>query len=147
MNLNAQFNVDPSVWGPHMWATIHTLALKADADNEIEPYNEFINSLLFLLPCDACRLDYTKYCGLHGNPVVGTAFDWSVRLHNYVNEKLGRPTYTIEQARAQWTDSHCSYKCQNTKAIVEATQTFGSAYTFVFALVILVIVYALYKRK
>jgi len=150
MNLNAPFNVDPAVWGPHMWATIHTLALKADADNEIEAYNEFLNSLLFLLPCDACRQDYTKFVGSNGNPVVGTAFHWSLRLHNYVNEKLGRPAYTLEQARAQWTDSHCSYKCQSaevTKAFVEGSKTFGSAYTFVLAIVILVIVYVLYKRK
>lgn len=145
MNLNAQFNVDPSVWGPHVWATIHTLALKADADNEIEAYNEFLNSLLFLLPCDACRLDFTKYVNSVGNPVVGQAFHWSQQLHNHVNRKLGKREYTVDEARAQWTDSHCSYKCQN-DALVQATNTFGSTYTFVFVAMFLILLYALYKR-
>lgn len=131
------------MWGPHMWATIHTLALKADSDYEIEPYNEFLNSLLFLLPCDSCRLDFNKYYNAKGSAVVGEAFHWSVDLHNHVNQKLGKPVFTLEQARSNWNNSHCSYKCQTDKI----EKSFGSLYAFAFVAVILVVVYYFYKRK
>lgn len=111
MSANADFNIDPSVWGPHLWATIHTLALKADSDGEVGPYLEFINSLLFLLPCETCRLDFTKWYKDNGDPVASEAFEWSVKLHNYVNRKLGKPIVTEIQARQQWNSDLCSYSC------------------------------------
>ena len=146
MNLNAPFSIDPTVWGPHLWASIHTLALKADADYEVEPYLQFLNSLLFLLPCDSCRLDFNKYFANHESPVVGEAFHWSIDLHNHVNKKLGKKTLSMDEARAQWTNSNCSYQC--TKAFVKPIEeSFGSIYTFVAAAVLLVFIYLLYKRK
>lgn len=117
MNANApKFNIDPKVWGPHLWATIHTLALRADSDNEIGPYLEFINSLLFLLPCDTCRQDFVKWYHAHGDPYEGQAFEWSVDLHNYVNQKLSKPLMSVEQSRGLWTSDLCSYSCTDNRA-------------------------------
>jgi hypothetical protein len=108
------FNIEPRKWGPHLWATLHTLALKADADNEVEAYLEFVNSLFFLLPCDACRADFMKWYNANGGPLVGQAFEWSVSLHNHVNRKLGYSEMTVEEARAEWNSDLCSYSCNRT---------------------------------
>lgn len=152
-NGNAQFNVDPSVWGPHMWATIHTLALKADSDAEVGPYLEFINSLLFLLPCDSCRADFTKWYSIHGDPLLGQAFEWSVKLHNYVNAKLNKPVVTEIQARTQWNSDLCQYSCtgatnsnssSNVQSSVQSTVHWTSA-VVIFA--VLVTIVLLWRKK
>ena len=113
-NAASEFDVDPSAWGPHVWATMHTLALKADADSKLGPFLEFLNSLTFLLPCGACRHDYSKYYSANGPPLQGEAFQWTVKLHNWVSAKLGGHRYqdwTVEEAREQWSSNNCSYKC------------------------------------
>ena len=105
-------NIDPTVWGPHLWATIHTLALKADSDLESLAYGNFLNSLHFLLPCNACKHDFSKYVSAHGYPNIGNAFEWSVNFHNNVNRKLGKNIFTTEEARSQWFSDSCSYSCK-----------------------------------
>jgi hypothetical protein len=148
MNLNARapgtpgdLSIDPSVWGPHVWATLHTLALKADADLEITAFNNFLNSLLFLLPCSSCKHDFSKYVSAHGYPELATAFDWTVKLHNHVNAKLGKPSLTVDEAYASWFSDSCSYTCKNTKQ----TST-NDKFAFILVGLIVVIILARYVR-
>lgn len=42
-------------WGPPIWATIHILSLIANASQ----YEEFLNLLTFLLPCEKCKRNLT----------------------------------------------------------------------------------------
>ena len=153
-----EFSVDPSTWGPHVWATMHTLALKADADSELGPFLEFLNSLTFLLPCGACRHDYSKYYSTNGPPVQGEAFAWTVKLHNWVSAKLwqrslGHKPYqewTIEEARANWTSSNCSYKCQ-TRQLQNSIETISNANggiaAFACAAVLVGLIVYLYTKR
>ena len=135
MDSNAPFNIEPKIWGPHIWATIHTLALKADSDNEIGPFLEFTNSLLFLLPCDNCRHDYSNWCRKNQGPNTGEAFAWSVKLHNYVNDKLKNgQTYDVDEARAIWQSDSCSYTCSK-KPVADRSLYF----LLIFIIVILVL--------
>ena len=144
MSLNAQakdtkdihdLNIDPTIWGPHLWATIHTLALKADADLEIMAFGNFLNSLHFLLPCNACKHDYSKYASANGYPVLGQAFEWTVHFHNSVNRKLGKETFSVEQARSHWFSDSCSYSCKQTKQ----TKFADSGAVLIFVIVLIVI--------
>lgn len=109
------FNIDPAVWGPPLWASVHTLALKADADSHegLVAFKEFLNSLGFLLPCNNCRHEFNKYCSTHQPPEAGDCFGWTVRLHNYVNGRLGKPGAPIPEAAARelWTSRACNYNC------------------------------------
>ena len=109
------FNIDPAVWGPPLWASVHTLALKADADGAegLVAFKEFLNSLGFLLPCNNCRHEFNKYCSVHPPPEAGDCFGWTVRLHNYVNGRLGKPGAPISEsaARELWTSRACNYNC------------------------------------
>jgi hypothetical protein len=156
MNVNApKFNIDPKVWGPHLWATIHTLALRADSDHEIGPYLEFVNSLFFLLPCDTCRQDFIQWYKNHGDPFEGQAFEWSVDLHNYVNRKLAKKTMTLEESRDLWTSDLCSYSCTDRAGAASAAATAATAVTFdtktslllvLLAIAVLVAVWSIRKK-
>ena len=151
MNTNAaRFNVDPTSWGPHLWATMHTLALKADADNELEPFLEFTNSLLFLLPCDACRSDYSKYLNNYG-PNLGQCFSWTVNLHNHVNEKLKKPIMGLEAAREIWTSDRCSFNCSGDHRLLQgpdgSNSNVGPIIFLLVAMCLLSVVYYFYKKR
>ena len=64
------FSMNPAVWGPHVWATLHSMALKADADRAVEAFYHLLYSMTALLPCEACKKDYTRYLHEHGQPAV-----------------------------------------------------------------------------
>lgn len=110
-NATAKFNLSPAEWGPHVWASLHTMALKADADGHSEAFQHLVYSLTELLPCETCKQDYTTY--VKTVPVQATkAFQWTVDLHNWVSQKLGRTAVvTYDQAKDMWTSNKCSYKC------------------------------------
>jgi hypothetical protein len=55
------------------------------------------------VPCGECRQHTRAY--LQANPPDFTAagyLPWTVAFHNAVNARLGRPSWTVEQARAHW---------------------------------------------
>ena len=135
MNVNA-YNADPKQWGPHVWATIHTLALRSDSTGDIDAYQSFLRSLQDLLPCDTCKTDYTKWMKHNGGPTKNNAFEWSVNLHNYVNSKLGKTTVSLEDAKSAWTMSNCSYSCKNE----QPTKPSMSLYVLVVILILLLVV-------
>ena len=108
-------NYNPYQWGPHVWATLHTLALKADATKsameEELAFKTLVMSLQTLLPCDSCKDHLNDY--VSGNPIEGSKFEWTINLHNAVNQRLNRPVISLDQAYEQWTSSTCSYSCSN----------------------------------
>jgi hypothetical protein len=123
-----EFNIDPAVWGPPLWASVHTLALKADTDgaNGLVAFKEFLNSLTFLLPCNNCRHEYNKYMSVNPPPEAFDCFGWTVRLHNFVNQRLGKSgtPITESEARQFWTSKACNYSC--TTAVADPVGRSGS---------------------
>lgn len=114
-SIQGTYNVDPIRWGPHVWATLHTLALKADHEASMLPkFQAFVEALADLLPCAICQRDFSAWLREHGVPKAHDAFAWSVKLHNYVNKKLGKGLdLTESEARKLWTSDHCSYSCHD----------------------------------
>lgn len=148
MNVNApKFNIDPKVWGPHLWATIHTLALRADSDSEIGPYLEFINSLLFLLPCDTCREDFVKWYHMNGDPYEGQAFEWSVKLHNYVNQKLSKKIMSVEESRVHWTSDLCSYSCTDKISTNKISSSLQTSLLLILVISAILAIWAISRRR
>lgn len=84
--------------GHRIWAAWHTRALSCpDGDDSAWISRE----VLPRLPCGDCRghaIDYLK-----AHPVGTDYFAWTVAFHNAVNERLGKPSTTVDDARALWT--------------------------------------------
>lgn len=104
-------NVNPNVWGPDVWATMHRLALKSDLDTNPKAFSAFLGTLTELLPCTVCRTDYNTYLKSYGAPELGHAFAWTHTLHNWVNRKLGKPLMDLEKARTTWSHGSCENGC------------------------------------
>ena len=96
--------MDPTIWGPKLWFMIHTIALNYP-DNptyqDRRSYEEFYNSLKFVIPCEKCRIHYTQR--LKRMPIINhldnsnTLFKYTVDLHNQVNKSLNKKIYSYQE--------------------------------------------------
>ena len=111
----------PDIWGPFMWYIIHFIALDYNSnpsDEDKKQYKQFFENLHFVLPCYTCGLKYIEH--LQILPLTDTVlqnnkelFNWTVKLHNIVNEQLHKKKWTIDKARKFYTNennfTHNSY--------------------------------------
>ena len=93
----------PEVWGPVFWGTLHIVALAYPEEPsyaEKRAAKEFYKSMIFLLPCPACRQHFAEI--IEGAPVENwldnrkSLIEWNVSVHNRVNAKLGKPEISVE---------------------------------------------------
>ena len=96
--------MNPKIWGPKLWFIIHTIALNFPENpsyDEKRIHEDFFNSLVFLIPCEKCRIHYRQH--INNNPVVNhlkdsdTLFRYTIDLHNQVNKKLNKRTYNYDE--------------------------------------------------
>jgi hypothetical protein len=91
--------------GQAYWYVIHYFAIlypdrPTISDRSI--WHRFYTLLADLLPCNTCQEDYLRF--QEDAPIADyldcsfTLFDWSYRLHNYINKKLDK-NFTIELTR------------------------------------------------
>ena len=100
----------PDHWGPYFWGTIHIACLGApESLDEFEKvaYRTFITTLPFILPCGSCGKHFYEL--LQAEPIEQalksrqTLFEWSVRAHNIVNKRLGKPEVSQINALRHWS--------------------------------------------
>lgn len=93
--------VPPEVWGPVTWTALHIMTLAyapAPSPEEQAAGRAFVHSLRTLLPCPVCRTHLAA--ALEALPPDVSSRDafvlWGVRLHNAVNERLGKPQRSVQ---------------------------------------------------
>ena len=117
INLKNSINVfDPNVkniyrpknsWGPVIWNFIHTISIIDFVDNEmyVNEVKKYLQSVFNILPCKHCCETYKiwidKLDTIDMNERM-VLFKWSVDLHNEVNQKLNKETWSYEQAVERW---------------------------------------------
>ena len=94
----------PSVWGPHLWNTLHGLGARCGKAQEKTRADEarearwLIDHLESIIPCAECRThvkEFKKTQPIPGH--VSEYSEWLWRLHDSVNErlcKIDRPPFT-----------------------------------------------------
>ena len=114
--------VEPNVWGPPFWRTIHYVALgypDKPTEADVLSYKMFFVSLGAVIPCQTCATNYARH--LRDLPVEGfltgnsgRLFEWTVHMHNMVNEETGKPHMEVSRALhlfssgKQATVGHCN---------------------------------------
>jgi hypothetical protein len=96
----------PEVWGPVLWRAIHDMALaypERPSPEDARSVEAFFRALPALLPCAACGEKLRAE--LLAEPVSGgparsraALYAWTVRLHNRVNARLGKPEMGVAEA-------------------------------------------------
>jgi hypothetical protein len=87
-------------WGPPLWNFIHALCnfhFEENNEHHVKHAIECLKALKGAIPCYKCQAFYGENLKELDtiNPTEYRAlYNWSVRLHNAVNEKLGKPSWS-----------------------------------------------------
>lgn len=85
-----------AVHGPKLWRELHLRALTvAQGVDDSAWLGMFIGSL----PCPDCRVHFAGIVTGHP-PRWDEYFEWTVGVHNLVNATLGKPAFSLDEARA-----------------------------------------------
>lgn len=83
--------------GPSIWKYLHDSA--ASWDLSLESQVEILRNVEKRTPCGECRRSWVSM--LADTPAPSDSqksfFEWTVRIHNRVNEKLGKPLFSADQ--------------------------------------------------
>lgn len=87
-----------AVWGPIKWRELHCRAL---TNLPMEKEKQWFEQFLKGLPCPKCRNHFGKFLE-DKPPQFGRRedfFAWTIDAHNYVNQELGKPLVSLEDAK------------------------------------------------
>jgi hypothetical protein len=93
----------PEVWGPRLWAEIHTWALTAPVDPQAA--RAYVGGIWRRLPVCDCRSHLMRYLAAHPFPYdapPALRFAYTVGLHNDVRRRQSKPEMSVEDALAEW---------------------------------------------
>jgi hypothetical protein len=88
-----------------LWKQLHLRALNNNGKSE----HLYIRKFTMMVPryTSGCKCKENWNLWLHDNPPVygknGEFFEWSVKAHNYVNKKLGKREFTVDEAREYYS--------------------------------------------
>ena len=106
--------LDPRVWGPHYWFTLHTIAYSYPLrPNDVikKKYYDFMQNLPLFLPVPAIGNSFAEL--LDKFPVTpyldsrASFIKWMHFIHNKINEQLKLPQISLDDALSRY---HALYK-------------------------------------
>lgn len=112
---NHEVNIDSSIWGPHAWFFLDTVALaypEHPTSDQIIQYKNFFNALEFVLPCAACRYHYKQYLTQHPLTLKvlndkSSFIGWLLSCHNNVRQKQHKPVFTLQEFYNFYNENCC----------------------------------------
>lgn len=86
-----------------LWKELHLRTLNFKGKDDTEFLKNFAKKIPRYTKGCACNEHWKKLVKQHP-PVFGEKyFEWGCFCHNEVNKRLGKPTYTVEEARKLYT--------------------------------------------
>lgn len=105
-NENAR-GLKPELWGPPVWQAFHYTAAgfpSHPSQSERENYRQYFSKFPFVLPCEECK-HHAIALMARMPPVVDSRdrmFEWTVKFHNAVSERIGISLLDLSQARTRY---------------------------------------------
>jgi len=103
--------MDPSVWGPSTWKSLHAIAAHSDVTKNADAFWTYVRTLNDVLPCDSCKKHMKDYIETHPRP-LDNFFEYTVAFHNDVNARLGKELVSPDEARKEFSRM-CTTSCNN----------------------------------
>lgn len=75
-----------------LWRELHTCR---------HPSPDWLDQFALRIRCDGCRRHWREVIATHP-PIFNDWFAWTVRAHNEINRRLGKPHMTVAAARRLW---------------------------------------------
>jgi len=113
--------LDPKVWGPHYWFFLHTVAMTyPHYPNAVtkKKYYEFIQNIPLFIPVEQISKEFSN---IIENYPISPYLDnrdsfvrWVHFVHNKINEKLEKPTITLNDFFVNYYEQ---YKSKDVKLV------------------------------
>ena len=112
--------LDPTVWGPHYWFVLHTIALSYPVKpNETmrKKYYDFYQNLPMFIPIEEMGNNLSKF--LDKYPVTPylesrqSLVRWTHFIHNKINNALGKETMTLEETMTAYYEHYKPKEVKN----------------------------------
>ena len=142
-------NLDPSVWGPQYWFTLHTIAMCYPTNpNEVtkRKYYDFIQNLPLFIPVRQIGDGFAKF--LDQYPVTPyldsreSFMKWMHFIHNKINNSLKLPELTMEEAM------HKYYELYKPKVVIDnSNKKRREKYVFIGIIISIVLTTILIHKK
>ena len=107
--------LDPKVWGPHYWFFLNTVAMTyPHHPNSVtkKKYYEFIQNLPLFIPVEQISSEFSKLIEKYPiSPYLDNRDSfvrWVHFIHNKINEKLEKPTITLNEFFLKYYDQYKS---------------------------------------
>jgi hypothetical protein len=138
------YNINPTVWGEHLWKFMHYLTLAYPDNPSIDEQNKFkifFNMIGDYLPCEKCRINYIRHQSeLPLTDEILQSRDklifWLFDLHNIVNTETGKTKLTKEQ----FIELYRFDKVNDVKLNI------FNKFILVIMMIILIVIFILYKK-
>lgn len=86
--------------GSRYWAELHLFALRHKGSDSSEWLRDWMASLPFEdCPCEAHLKEFLE----KNPPDFSRFFEWTIALHNDVNDRIGRSIISVDDARVIWS--------------------------------------------
>jgi len=141
--------LDSSVWGPHYWFFLHTVAMcYPHRPNTItkKKYYDFVHNIPMLIPIENMASYFSKL--LDEYPVTpyldsrDAFIRWMHFIHNKINEKLEKPKISLEKFYALYYEA---YKPKDVK-MQEIYKIRGKIIYVSIILIIIFVIYYFYNK-
>jgi hypothetical protein len=120
--------MNPAIWGPPMWISLHTITLNypdKPTSCQEKMIREFFWNLQYVLPCELCRNHYSEMIRTHPPNTKDrkSLVYWLIDRHNQVNERLGKKVYSYDEVLKKYQDLYnIQMKDNKTNAILELSK-------------------------
>lgn len=152
--------MDPTIWGKHMWSSIHFIALgfpETPSEKQKTDYKHFFENLPKVLPCNTCSEHLEKTMKnelpLYANNLVNNRelFKWTVKLHNIVNNRLKKKELTFKDAENMYYKRDLFQEAMCTSDDLNVEQVFDTklcvSLLLIFIISTLINIYYIVFRK
>jgi hypothetical protein len=110
-------SLDSTIWGPHYWFTLHTIAFHYPSKpNEVikKKYYNFIQNIPLFIPNEKMGNDFIELLDKYPvSPYLDSKLSfikWMHFIHNKINEKLYKPQISLQDSIKLYYDN---YKVQH----------------------------------
>jgi len=136
--------LDPKVWGPHMWFFINTIAMTyPNRPNAItkKKYYDFMQNLPMFIPIEHMSGEFSKLLDEYPiQPYLDTKesfIRWVWFIHNKINEKLEKPQITLNEFYKHYYEE---YKPKN----VKLAEYYKVCSKIIYASIILALIFVIF---
>jgi hypothetical protein len=138
---NQAFDLNPSIWGPHFWFVLHSIAITYP-NNPTETMRkkcyDFIQNFALFLPNENIGNYFLEL--LDKFPVTPyldnrlSLMKWVHFIHNNINKKLGKPEMDFFDSLDAYYDNYKVIETKNTEYIKHKKYILYGSFSFLIVL-------------